>query len=129
MNDTEIIRFLENRMILDPLDGEYQQIRDRFLELTGIACCPNCGNVNHTIDELAVCMASMTGPGWCQHGCDHKTDACEECEHCPTRCDICGEEFTGSPHQEIAEFVRPGMNPEHVIAHAQCGLDHELELA
>lgn len=42
-------------------------------------------------------------------------------------CDQCGEPFTGSPHEEVGEFVNPA--GEHKIVHAQCGLDADWELA
>jgi len=43
-------------------------------------------------------------------------------------CDLCGE-FLGDPFRgpEVAEFVKP--DGDHVLTHAQCGLDQELELA
>ena len=46
----------------------------------------------------------------------------------PDECEICEEPFTGTftGSDERGEFIRDG---EHVIAHAQCGLDFELELA
>lgn len=52
------------------------------------------------------------------------TDDTEEA----SECEICGEPFTGTfvGSDERGEFVRDG---EHVVAHAQCGLDFELELA
>ena len=47
------------------------------------------------------------------------------------KCDVCGEHFTGSVHEEIAEMYNPtGEEPHaHVICHAQCGIDHNLEIA
>ncbi len=50
-------------------------------------------------------------------------------------CEICGELFTGSVHEEIGEFYDPAIEEglesafAHVIAHAQCGRDQNLELA
>lgn len=40
-------------------------------------------------------------------------------------CDLCGEPLD----EEIGEFYDPGNPDTHVIAHAQCGLDHRLEIA
>jgi hypothetical protein len=43
-------------------------------------------------------------------------------------CELCGEEIdTDSTADPGGEFTGP--NGESVIAHAQCGLDHGLELA
>lgn len=53
-------------------------------------------------------------------------------------CELCGEPYDtlGSPmYSEVGEFVdtrgddTESPHPKHVIAHAQCGLDHGLELA
>lgn len=47
-------------------------------------------------------------------------------------CGICGETIPrdkfGYPEVEVGEFWDPKAN-DSVIAHAQCGLDAELELA
>lgn len=54
------------------------------------------------------------------------------------RCDLCGEVYDhlGEPSiAEVGEFVdtrgddTESPYPNHVIAHAQCGVDRELELA
>lgn len=52
-------------------------------------------------------------------------------------CGICGERFTGSHDEEIGEFydhesMRNGLDSKYdssIIAHAQCGIDAEMELA
>jgi hypothetical protein len=42
-------------------------------------------------------------------------------------CDVCEEE--GSEHDPLAHFKHPDRFGEYTIAHGQCGIDFDLELA
>lgn len=71
------------------------------------SCCPICGTTTCKMESGSACAIALIED--------------------PTECEVCGESFTGNPHEEIGEFVDG--EGKHLIAHAQCGLDHEYELA
>ena len=46
-------------------DGQ-RWCRDHYLAAReGVATCDVCGKIEHTPEELAACISSAIGPGWC----------------------------------------------------------------
>lgn len=96
------------------------------------------------LDATVICQWFLLCPnpadGLVEHPVLVEVPCCDRCaermEQTFIRCDICGERKT--PDDEWGEFVDPCTNDpssatdtvdDHMLGHAQCGINHGYEMA